>query len=467
MGPERDESKRHSLGSAGGTHSSGSPTYAVFVPAPESAQRLVLQAFGDNHRLLPAKQGDLFITRDGFLPDTAIHRWVSWCGATLSLETRRQYFYEISKFLNFLEELNATWESARDLHFVAYRDSRLLPGGGLTNSRSWAKSSSVIKNFYKYQLAVGTITALPYTVVGSHTALDIRHRSQVLPRRALSMDEWKAFVRHGLQESPEVQGPVPRWPKRDIAAAILMLTTGMRIGELSKLTVMDLRDAEESDGVLELGTISKNQRHRIVRLTPQARRALHVYTRTERHWQATTLRGADHERLLEDDHFLVTKHQGGRITGGSSSGKWSGRASDLPRRLRERAVLIDEDGRFEPAALFLGGSDGSAMSPDGWHKVFRRANQRMQAIDPQWRAIRPHDLRRTFASITVDAVIRTNRASELSDDLSFGAIIARDPVSVAQRALGHASPATTAIYLDSTYRLPPELSSALDDWSLD
>lgn len=443
------------------------PLYAVFVPSAEVEQQLVLDSFGDIPGLLTAKPGELYITKNGLPPETAISRWVSWCGVSLSTETSRQYFYEMSKFLNFLDSLYVTWKNARDLHFIAYRNYRLSPGGGLSNSRSWAKSSSVIKNFYQYQLAAGTINRLPYTVVGSRTALDVRHRSHPLPRRALSMDEWRGFMRDGLQGAREDQGPSPRWPKRDVAAAILMLTTGLRVGELSKLIVADVSDALECDGALEIAAIAKNQRHRMVRLTPAAQKALHVYMRTERRWQLTGPRSTVPERLLAAGYFVITNRRGGRLTGESSSGKWTGRTPDLPRQLRERALILDERGSVESAGLFLGGTSGTALNPDGWHKIFRRANRRMQASDSKWRDVRPHDLRRTFATILVDAVIQTNRASETSGDPSLRALIARDPVSVAQRALGHASPATTGVYLDSTYRLSPEISSALDEWSLD
>ena len=443
------------------------PNYKVFTPAPQLEQTIEALTHFPSLSLQTTRDGDLFITKRNLPPEPGVHEWARWCNARLSYESKRQYLYEIALFLNFFDERHESYRHLNDLHFRLYQTWRMSPGGGLTSEASWAKAAAILKNFYEFQVARGYMRCLPYTVIQGKTSFDAKATPQARFSTALTDTEWERFLHEGLTGSKSEGKRAPRWPARDRAGAISLLTTGMRIGELSKLTIVDFNATVAAEGLLQIGKITKGERFRVIEFPPVAIDAIRLYASTERRWQIANALSSPEYREKQQESFIIETARADRIEGTLHGERWKGKLHNLPRRLRKNAQLRSSNGSLEPASLFLGGSTGTALSPRGWHKLFSRANSRIILRDPDWRPVTPHDLRRTFASNLVDEVIEKNSAITNATDVSIAQTLRRDPVSVAQRALGHASPATTQRYLDTTYRIPRALSELLDHTSED
>lgn len=449
-----------------GLNSWESGPYSIFLTSQTALQKQLLQSVGLQISLFVTGPNEIYLTKEKQVPEKAIHSWIKWMNSSYSWETRRQYAIEICKFLNFHHSKGLSFDLANDLSITAYREGRLSPGGGLTSKRSWAKCASAIKNFYQYLLQRRYIDVLPYSVINNRSILNLRTIPSGIDREALSKEAWQTFLHLGLLGLRSRTKKEPRWPERDSSMAILMLTTGLRVGEVSKLLVTDLKAAIENEGLLPVEAVAKNERHRFIRIPETTIRRLKLYIETERRLQVST--GVEHKAMTapEADLFVIEEFAGGRITGRSGKDTWSGRIERLPREVRNIAVRLSETGHKEPDALFLTSHGRQGLGTAGIHKVFQRANSRTKQITPDWRTVTPHDLRRAYANVVVDAVTRVNLSlAETQDSTSVADFLARDPLSVAQRALGHASPDTTAIYLDSTYRLPHAISQELDSWS--
>jgi integrase len=117
-------------------------------------------------------------------------------------------------------------------------------------------------------------------------------------------------------------------------------------------------------------------------------------------------------------------------------------------------VRLGPDGWIEPLSLFVG-RGGFPPSQRRWHQYFEEANNRLASFEGQVPvmpvAIRPHDLRHTFAVVMLRSL--QQRAAQLERSRpkhGFGTIsehIIHNPLLTLQRLLGHASPSTTMVYL--------------------
>ncbi|MER8788334.1 hypothetical protein NKH71_10790 [Mesorhizobium sp. M0983] len=112
---------------------------------------------------------------------------------------------------------------------------------------------------------------------------------------------------------------------------------------------------------------------------------------------------------------------------------------------------------------------GRPMTPAAWSVVFRRASARCCALGLDLR-VGPHALRHTFAVHMLSMLIREQIGSVLSDgppDTPGSAVYRRmigDPLQKLQRLLGHASIASTYIYLDSLEESRMLVEAAAERW---
>jgi len=117
--------------------------------------------------------------------------------------------------------------------------------------------------------------------------------------------------------------------------------------------------------------------------------------------------------------------------------------------LEERRRLVAPDGA---SALWALRPDGGPLTD--WDYVFRTASQRCRAVEARFPAVTPHMLRHSFAVHTLRWLLRSQLAAVAGTLRIAGAdpawaltLRAQDPLLVLRDLLGHASVATTEIYL--------------------
>lgn len=131
---------------------------------------------------------------------------------------------------------------------------------------------------------------------------------------------------------------------------------------------------------------------------------------------------------------------------------------------RGRLVLCAEDGApAEPAALWLT-EVGQPVRPNSWEAVFARASRRCAEAGRPIR-ISPHQLRHTFAVHMLAMLIqhRLAEASPSAGPMAGYRELLGDPLQQVQRLLGHASLATTYIYLDHIASRADTVDAAVEE----
>ncbi|EBP0522844.1 site-specific integrase [Salmonella enterica] len=127
---------------------------------------------------------------------------------------------------------------------------------------------------------------------------------------------------------------------------------------------------------------------------------------------------------------------------------------------RENAVAM-LSARERPAELWLSES-GRPMKTARWHAVFRRASRRSGV------SCTPHMLRHAFAIHQLTAMIQRLLADPVwvTPSQPPYQVLLRDPLRQLQRLLGHASMATTFIYLDCLEETDRLLDDSLGNWTV-
>ncbi|MGH6644200.1 MAG: hypothetical protein ACRED3_16050 [Bradyrhizobium sp.] len=134
----------------------------------------------------------------------------------------------------------------------------------------------------------------------------------------------------------------------------------------------------------------------------------------------------------------------------------------------ERRRLVTSSG--EPMILWLNEA-GRPMTSPAWAAVFRRASMRCRALAIDL-DVTPHALRHTFAVHMLSMLIREQIGAVLADgppDEPGSAAYRRmigDPLQKLQRLLGHASIASTYIYLDSLEESRALVEAAVERWGV-
>jgi integrase len=131
---------------------------------------------------------------------------------------------------------------------------------------------------------------------------------------------------------------------------------------------------------------------------------------------------------------------------------------------RSRLILCDDDGApREPAALWLT-EVGQPVRPNSWEVIFARACERCKA-NGYALSISPHQLRHTFATHMLAMLIqhRLREAALPPGSIESYRLILGDPLQQVQRLLGHASLATTYIYLDHIATRADTVDAAIEE----
>jgi integrase len=132
---------------------------------------------------------------------------------------------------------------------------------------------------------------------------------------------------------------------------------------------------------------------------------------------------------------------------------------------RRRLLVLDSSGTPQQPRCAVVSEVGLPVAPNTWEAVFARASRRCQAAGLDY-DVSPHQLRHSFAVHMLALLIR-QRSGEVSKEQDLSGATYRhlvgDPLQQAQRLLGHASLATTYIYLDHLAGCQDTVDTAVEE----
>jgi len=262
----------------------------------------------------------------------------------------------------------------------------------------------------------------------------------------------------------------PAWSgrhgERNALFAELLVTTGLRLEEAASLLIVELpvadriRSAAKSIPFRLPASIAKGGRSREIRLPARLLHRLADYVAIERANALTNFHDVDSGSIAVADDTT-------RGTIGLADGTGQVRSVRLDvLSPAERRRLVTSSG--EPMILWLNEA-GRPMTSPAWAAVFRRASMRCRTLGIDL-DVTPHALRHTFAVHMLSMLIREQIGAILADgppDEPGSAAYRRmigDPLQKLQRLLGHASIASTYIYLDSLEESRALVEAAAERW---
>lgn len=414
------------------------------------------------------------------LVDASMRPAEPWCTflrlycQNLSANSVKSYARDALAFARFLDSRSVAVLDVSESDLVAYRTERLASG---VSWRSWSRHLVVVRALFTYLYETGQRDTLPWIQVGSRSVVTPRIPQPEMDVRALSHGQWVAFRDVGFG------GQLPngeidcscrgRSTVRNVCAAELALTTGMRLSEWSSLLDIEL-PLDGGGASVALQACAKNGRSRRVYIPASTIEAVNLYRSTERASLVRRAQTSLRQKLPSLAVVTEIDHLAGKITYHlHDQRKWIAVAA-IPIDLRRGLVRVDQSGFVEPLSLFIG-KGGKPPTQRRWHQYFAEANERLAKFAGQvpsmGSAVTPHDLRHTFAIVMLRSL--QQRALKLEDSrpaMGFGTIsehIIHNPLLTLQRLLGHASPSTTMVYLRYVDESDELIQRAFESWSDD
>lgn len=436
-------------------------------------------AAGDQGSELGLIDGMPFILGDDGEYDPHLNRFFRECptmGAR-SPNTIRAYARDILTFLRFLHERRNgkdIWKADRQDLIAFHRARRLTDHSGRISAASWNRSITAFAKFYGWARDEGFVTTTPFGdrdwVKTSATPRGPARRPRNSYREAgarqhdmryVGLDHFFSFRDIGLRGRQPDGRDTPDWrgrqSERDALFAELLVCTGLRLQEATSLLLADLPrhddpalGADRSCPVRLPAAICKGGKAREIRVPRRLLRRIDEYIEIER--SLIVARWREHrrwERIREP--IMVQGWSRGFAIVSDRNGRSRRRRDGLLPSERRRLLVVDDAGLpLEPAALWLT-DDGRPMRPPSWEAVFARAEARCRhnGLDIH---LTPHMLRHVFAVHMLSLLIRAQLGWIGPDPDQKSAAYRRvigDPLQKLQRLLGHASIASTYIYLDS------------------
>jgi integrase len=394
-----------------------------------------------------------------------------------SPKTMRKYAYIALRLSDFLTQRGSDLLSATEEDLLEYRLLRGQIQEVPIGKATWETEATATNGLYGWLVQQGRVPARPWRSTARRDSLrngvtrDMRIRHMTLEQYLFFRDVGLAGCRPDGTVDPSFRGGCPH---RSRAAVELALLTGMRLGEWSTVLLPELSlDAGRPDRGVEfrLSACAKRQRPRTVYVPRAALDSVHTYLLLERRHVVDVAQPGLAKRRA--DLFVVDAVQDGR---GKLRGVLDGRRvtwtiAEMPPELRQITVM-DIGTSLEPLAVFVG-SGGRMPHPSTWDKIRWRAWKRMRAhTDHPTAPVLPslpwlfHDLRHTFALRLLLFLMR--QAMHNAADLPMSTLadhIAYNPLLEVQRRLGHASPASTYIYLRYLRDPMREVDAAFRAWT--
>jgi integrase len=397
-----------------------------------------------------------------------------------SPKTMRKYAYVALRLQEFLTQRGLDFTTATETDLLEYRMLRTKIQDQPVTRATWEAEAAAINGLYGWLVAQQLTPARPWRRRGARDSWrngisrDLRVRHMTLEQYLYFRDVGLAGQRPDATIDPSFRGGSPH---RSRAGAELALLTGMRLGEWSTVLLPELgidptRLRRPHDGVtFGLGACAKNQRPREVHVPRAALDSIVTYLLMERGPVVDAAQAALAKRRADLFMIKPAQRERGALNGTLDGAMVTRRIVDMPPRLR-RITVLDTGDRLEPLAVFVG-AGGWMPHPSTWDKIRWRAWNRMRkhADHPDAASLPTlpwlfHDLRHTFALRLL--LFLMGKAIADAADLPMTTLtdhIARNPLLEVQRRLGHASPASTYVYLRYLTDPMAEVDEAFREWT--
>ncbi|MER5466804.1 recombinase XerD [Streptomyces sp. NPDC002668] len=398
-----------------------------------------------------------------------------------SLENYAYDVMALEDFLGTVLDPPTDLLSATEDDLVAYRRYRTALQPSPVRPATWRRNRVSIDGFYDWAVDTGLLEARPYRVRrngrdalsgGPVQDLDVRH---------LTHRQWVLLQRVGLGGDLPDGSSAPSFRGghrlRNMAAGELAVTSGMRLREFSCLLDIEMAAPrpDREPATVGLQAIAKYGFARQTVVQHPVLRSLDLYRRTERaalvarSWRALWARRAE---LFVVDSVDTARM---RLSGQLHGRRRSFAVAAMPAGLR-RITVIEGARGLEPMALFVG-RGGRMIGKSRWEQIFTAASERARRLSAEFgdvvmpRQVRIHDLRHTFAVymlkiLTLQLVrAETERLAAGGPQAYLFDHIARAPLLVLQRLLGHRDPRSTMKYLRYLEDLSAIVAQAAEEWT--
>jgi site-specific recombinase XerD len=409
-----------------------------------------------------------------------------WACPTMGVRSSnslRAYARDLLVWMRFLSERRENkpiWQANREDVAVYHAARRRSEPVHRISAASWNRAVAALEKFYGWAVEEELIAASPF---GSSTTWrrvrggrfapvrTVRAREPGARRgdlRFVGLDHFLSFRDVGLRgrqlDGCEDATWSGRHGERNALFAELLVTTGLRLEEAASLLIIELpladriRAAPRSFPFRLPASIAKGGRSREIRLPARLLHRLADYVAIERANALTNFR---------DSGSIVVAD--GPTRGAIGLIDVTGQVRSVRLDVlspTERRRLVTSSG--EPMILWLNEA-GRPMTSPAWAAVFRRASMRCRTLGIDL-DVTPHALRHTFAVHMLSMLIREQIGAVLADgapDEPGSAAYRRmigDPLQKLQRLLGHASIASTYIYLDSLEESRALVEAAAERW---
>ncbi|WP_287172348.1 site-specific integrase [Mesorhizobium sp.] len=245
----------------------------------------------------------------------------------------------------------------------------------------------------------------------------------------------------------------------------LLVTTGLRLEEASFLFASDLAVVGQPPGRqvwLELpDALTKGDRGRQILVPARLLEQVRAYIAVERSNAVAKFQRRSGWQSLDRPILVHWERSNSRLRlrdGGDIA------LDLLSPEERGRIIVCNDDGTpSEPAVLWLS-EVGLPVQPNSWEVIFARASARCRSFGFDV-SISPHQIRHSFAVHMLAMLIqhRLRDAALPAGPMEGYRQVLGDPLQQVQRLLGHASLATTYIYLDHIATRADTVDAAVEE----
>ncbi|RVH53125.1 tyrosine-type recombinase/integrase [Sinorhizobium meliloti] len=426
------------------------------------------------------------ILRDGVLYDPDLDRFFRDLplNGVRSHHSLRAYGYDVLVWVRFLSEAcgKTVWQADRHDVLAYHRVRRRAEAGQRISAASWNRAVACLDRLYRWGVNEGLIAEAPFAhrtvwrqgYAGRRAQIAARNDAyEPAARRAdvsfVTLDDYRIFrgvgLRGFLPDGGMRPGARDRNGIRNALFSDLLVTTGLRLEEASFLFASDLAVTDQQAGRqvwLDLpDALTKGDRGRQTLLPARLLEQVRAYIAVERAHAVAKFQRRSGWLSMDRPIFVSRERTVSRLRsldGGAMA------LDLLSPEERGRIIVCADDGTpREPAVLWLS-EVGLPVQPNSWEVIFARASERCRSFGFDVN-ISPHQLRHTFA-VHMLAMLIQHRLRDAA--LPAGPIegyrqILGDPLQQVQRLLGHASLATTYVYLDHIATRADTVDAAVEE----
>jgi site-specific recombinase XerD len=430
------------------------------------------------------------ILKDGAIYDVDANRFLADLptNGVRSRHSLRSYGYDIMVWARFLDVRDKTlWQATRADVDAYHRVRRDDDAAHRISAASWNRAVAALDKLYRWAVDEELVAQSPFAYrdvwrrLASGGRAAVVTRNQAYERAAkradvkfVAIEDYRCFRDVGLRglatDGAERPGARDRNGARNALFADLLIATGLRLEEASSLLAIEIEGAIRASASGERqvafrlpATLTKGDKGRTIRIPASLLARLRSYLEVERSMAVEKFKARGMaKRMFAPLHCAF---KGGKIEVVTKIGRAPLRLDVITPDERRRLLIRGADGTpVEPAALWLS-EIGLPIAPNSWEAVFARASRRCQASGLAF-DVSPHQLRHSFAVHMLALLIR-QRFGEAREDQDFsGASYRRllgDPLQQVRRLLGHASLATTYIYLDHLTGCQETVDAAVEE----